>query len=666
MALSQPGAQMNLQSALFRAAVLRLLRLFYDICLSTMAFAVVILVPLLFVQGARVTSQALIHLYAYIACVVPFLLAARTHRMIWRFVSFRDMLRLASASAGAVVLFTAAETIWHFLNRSPGGSIPLGVAGWTLLLLTAVNTIFLAMPRIITRGMNDWRRRSFLPRRAGGVTECGDILITGDSDRIEAYLRETTRTARPPHKVVGVISDDARLHGGYIQGVQVYGGLQTLPTVMAHLEAQGVLPSALVLAMDDATRQDLEQLVSVGATVGLKVARLVPLGSLEDGGVVRELELADLLGRAEVRVDSAQTSHLVTGRVVLVTGGGGSIGSELCRQIAALGPRRLVVADNSEFNLYMIDKELSEKFPQIPHDVALIDVRDHALLREWFRRAGPEVVFHAAALKHVPLLEQLPGEAVKTNVFGTANVADCCQEFGVSTMVTVSTDKAVNPTNVMGATKRLAEAYCQGLDQFSPNVGGTRFVTVRFGNVLGSAGSVVPLFKRQIEAGGPVTVTHPDIVRYFMTIPEAVTLVLQAGANGSGNEGDRGSVYVLEMGAPVKIVDLARQMIRLSGYRPDIDIKISYIGLRPGEKLYEEIAYGDEKLEPTDLPSILKLRPRTTDFRIIGQQISELRLASERNDTERVLRILRTSVPEYAPWNSDGSLADDGVRSLRS
>jgi O-antigen biosynthesis protein WbqV len=338
---------------------------------------------------------------------------------------------------------------------------------------------------------------------------------------------------------------------------------------------------------------------------------------------------------------------MIKDRRVLVTGAGGSIGSELCRQIALLEPEELIIVDFGEFNLYSIDKELSEKFPNLARRTALLDVRDTEMISFWFNEVRPEIVFHAAALKHVPLIEYHPMEGVKTNVLGTIHVAEACLKHGVSAMVTISTDKAVNPSNVMGATKRLAESYCQGLDQLSRHQHGTHFVTVRFGNVLGSAGSVVPLFQRQIESGGPVTITHPDIKRYFMTIPEAITLVLQAGARGMRPDSRRGGIYVLDMGQPVKIIDLARQMIQLSGLRPEVDIPIKFIGLRPGEKLYEEVVHNDESLVASESGPIIQIVPRTTDLTILRQQVQELRQACATKDFERLIRLLKIAVPEF-------------------
>jgi O-antigen biosynthesis protein WbqV len=433
--------------------------------------------------------------------------------------------------------------------------------------------------------------------------------------------------------------------------VEVLGSVDKLSDMVARLHRRNIRPQMVVLANDDAVWDEVEHLLDLTSGTELKVGRLPKLGTLSSETTIRPVVLSDLLGRPEIAIDAPAVASMIRGKRVLITGAGGSIGSELSRQVAALAPALLVIADASEFNLYSINQEIEERWPQLNKESALLDVRDGALVTNWLRHARPDIVFHAAALKHVPLLEEHPIEAVKTNVFGTVNMAEACRASGVSAMVTISTDKAVNPHNVMGATKRLAEAYCQGLDQATENSGvlsSTRFVTVRFGNVLGSAGSVVPLFQRQIEAGGPVTVTHENITRYFMTIPEAVTLVLQAGAQGIGRDNERGSIYVLDMGKPVRIIELARQMIRLSGRRPDVDVKIKIIGLRPGEKLYEEVTHTDEAVAETSSRSVFKATPRFTDLRIVQQQLQELRAACNGSDRERMLRVLNVAVPEYS------------------
>ncbi len=341
---------------------------------------------------------------------------------------------------------------------------------------------------------------------------------------------------------------------------------------------------------------------------------------------------------------------LISNRRVLVTGAGGTIGSELVRQICDFAPSHLALFDHSEFALYAIDREVLERKPELSRSAILGDVRDRARVFEIVSRERPDLVFHAAALKHVPVVEDHPNEGVLTNAIGTRHVADACADSSVRVMVLISTDKAVNPTNVMGATKRLAESYCQARDIVARRSGAkTRFLMVRFGNVLGSTGSVVPLFQHQLSRGGPLTVTDPAMTRYFMTVREAVELVLQASALGAADGTEEGRIFVLDMGEPVKIIDLARQMIRLAGLRPDIDIKIEITGVRPGEKLYEELFHTAEKVTPTTAQGILLAAPRTADLAVLSRALDELQEAAKAGRTEQTLTLLARIVPEYRP-----------------
>ena len=385
-------------------------------------------------------------------------------------------------------------------------------------------------------------------------------------------------------------------------------------------------------------------------------------GDLDREIEIKPIKIEDLLGRPQTLLDRGSMRDLCNGERVLVTGAGGSIGSELVRQISSYSPEKIILVDNSEFNLYQIDMEVRERFPDVSSEVVMADVRDRVRIEEMFQHFRPALVFHAAAMKHVPMVEMHPSEGVLTNVHGTRNVADAARRFGARAMVLISTDKAVNPTSVMGATKRVAECYCQALDVDTESEDGTRFLTVRFGNVLGSTGSVVPLFQKQLAQGGPLTVTHPAVTRYFMTTREAVALVLQASALGLRTIDHRGSIFTLEMGSAVRIQDLARQMIRLAGLRPGVDIDISYTGLRPGEKLYEEPLHESEELAPTELEGILLASPRTADLRMLERTADELVAASQGADKDRSLAIIRTVVPEYTPTaNSDGGLANSHI-----
>ena len=402
-------------------------------------------------------------------------------------------------------------------------------------------------------------------------------------------------------------------------------------------------------AMDGArVRQLLEETHALGMTLA-RIPSLTDFkAGVEDKVEIKPIAVEDLLGRPQMPLDRDAMKGLIAGRRVLVTGAGGSIGSELVRQICGFGPATVVLLDSSEYQLYLIDLEIGEKHPALPRHAVIADVRDRRRIDGLFAEHKPDLVFHAAALKHVPLVESNPFEGLLTNVIGTANVAEACRAAGVAVMVLISSDKAVNPTNVMGASKRIAEQVCQALDLERGNSGGTRFVTVRFGNVLGSTGSVVPLFQRQSAAGGPLTVTHPEMTRYFMTIREAVELVLEASALGAARQEHAGRIFVLEMGQPVKILDLARQMIRLAGLRPDTDIRVEFVGLRPGEKLHEELFHTGEPLLATDYAGVMAAQPRTADMAELRHRLAEIEEACRTRDAAALHDVLRQSVPEFA------------------
>jgi O-antigen biosynthesis protein WbqV len=427
-----------------------------------------------------------------------------------------------------------------------------------------------------------------------------------------------------------------------------------LPAAVARLNKRGIHVQRLILAdpalLDGVTKR---RLFEQAGELNLGVARLPRLAELqdaaEDGQIrPRPVALEDLLGRPQFAHDRATVEQLIGGRRVLITGAGGTIGSELARQIAALNPRQLILADSSEFNLYAIDLELRERHADVPFRSLLCDIRDRDRVMAIFGAERPELVFHAAALKHVPMVEINPSEGVLTNVVGTRNVADAAAQYGALAMVQVSTDKAVKPTSVMGASKRLAEFYCQALDLEGDGLHhGARFMTVRFGNVLGSSGSVVPLFERQLARGGPLTVTHPEIRRYFMTVQEAVALVLQASAHGLKRTEARGQIFVLDMGKPAKIVDVARQVIRLAGMRPDVDVKIEFTGLRPGEKLYEELFDEAEERMVGGVEGILVAISKSINLEVLRRLFEELATASRQQDHQTLLRLLAHAVPSY-------------------
>jgi FlaA1/EpsC-like NDP-sugar epimerase len=404
----------------------------------------------------------------------------------------------------------------------------------------------------------------------------------------------------------------------------------------------------IVLALPSANPSQMRRLVELCEKTGVPFRTLPPIDSLMSGQVtlnqLREVSIDDLLGREPVALDWQAIETELRGKKVLVTGAGGSIGSELCRQIARLRPAHLILLDSGEFNLYSIEMELTKKFPRLPISRCLNDVVDRPAVEKVFAESRPEIVFHAAAYKHVPMLEDQVREAARNNVLGTRTMAEVADRFGCETFVMISTDKAVNPANVMGTSKRAAEIFCQNLNKRSQ----TRFVTVRFGNVLGSAGSVVPLFKQQIEAGGPVTVTHREITRYFMTIPEACQLILQASVMGDGGE-----IFVLDMGEPIKIAYLAEQMIRLSGKVPGEDIDIAYTGLRPGEKLYEELFHEKEALQSTHHEKILLARHREFDWQRLTEILDGMVIACHSYHEANIRGLLSELVPEWSGFEAE-------------
>ena len=565
------------------------------------------------------------------------------YRGIWRYASLNDLIRIAKAVTVAVgvlflVLFLTARLDW--LPRSTP------IIQWFLLMA------MLGGSRLIYRVAKDKTTARAMVRQG---THRVPVLLIGAGDEAEAFIRETFRSANTPFDVIGIVSlTDSRV-GRNMHGIDVLATADKLEEVLGKLaKSKRGLPRRLVLTGDALRHNDITKWVEIADQNGMTLARLPKLsdlrGGLADPLQIRPVAIEDLLGRPQARLDRDKVRQMIVGRRVLVTGAGGSIGSELVRQIAAYGPASITLLDAGEYNLYAIDMEMAEKYPDLPRESILGDVRDRLRIDQIFAAQQPEIVFHAAAYKHVPLVEHNPNEGILTNTLGTRNVAEACRAAGVETMVLISTDKAVNPANVMGASKRLAECYCQALETLpSDQRGGTRFVTVRFGNVLGSTGSVVPLFRRQLEAGGPLTVTHEGITRYFMTIAEAVELVLQAAELGKHGVTEGGKIFVLDMGRPVKIIDLARQMILLSGLRPGKDIDIKVTGLRPGEKLYEELFHDGEPPEPTETDGVMLAAPRVVDYALIKQVFDELGESAASRDTHKTLELMSRLVPEFQP-----------------
>ena len=468
--------------------------------------------------------------------------------------------------------------------------------------------------------------------------ELEKVMIVGAGEAGEKIYREIYTSQNIYKEVVCFIDDDKTKIGRRIHDVLIYGGRHDIQEACDKYKIDEIL-----VAMPSIDQKEMAEILNICKDTKCKIKKLPGIYQMVNGDVhlsdFKEVEVQDLLGREPIEVNLSEIMDYVTDQVVMVTGGGGSIGSELCRQIAAAKPKQLIIVDIYENNAYDIQLELKHDYPQLNLETMIASVRNTDKVNDLFKKYHPDIVYHAAAHKHVPLMEDSPNEAVKNNVFGTLNVARACDQYKTKRMILISTDKAVNPTNVMGATKRMCEMIVQTINKQSQ----TEFVAVRFGNVLGSNGSVIPLFKKQIKAGGPVTVTHPDIIRYFMTIPEAVSLVLQAGAYAKGGE-----IFILDMGKPVKIADMARNLIKLSGYEPDIDIKIEYTGLRPGEKLYEELLMKEEGLQDTPNKLIHIGKPIELDEDSLFDRLNHLKEEAYK-ETNDIRTLIKEIVPTYQP-----------------
>jgi O-antigen biosynthesis protein WbqV len=562
------------------------------------------------------------------------LLYYRTYRRVWRYTSLSDLLIIARASTVTVLAFYFIMFTFTRLEYLPR-SVPF--LHWMCLMLC------LAAGRVLWRLVYD---RALLFELTRHYQNRIPVLLVGATPQAEMFIRESERNADFPYRAVGLIDDDSRQHGREIHNVRIYGNISEIAYIVRKLGRKGRAPQRLLLTEPNVARGAFESLLAIAEANQLTIARLPSLSELKAGDRVhdvRPIAVEDILGRAQAVLDYPAMRGFVQGKRVLVTGAGGSIGSELVRQVAKLEPASILLYDQSEYQLYLIDHELGELAPALARTPIIGDVRDAEQLNRCFGDFKPEIVFHAAAIKHVPLSESNPEQAVLTNVLGGKNVADACVAHGVAAMVQISTDKAVNPTSVMGATKRAAEIYCQALAQSGAT---TRFITVRFGNVLNSAGSVVPLFQKQIARGGPVTVTHRDMLRYFMTISEAVQLVLQAAVLG-GDSGEGAPIFVLDMGEPVRIEELACQMIRLAGLRPYEDIAINFTGLRPGEKLFEELFHDAENLVATRHESIRLARARTLEREVIVARLNELVATAKKGEAAPLRAQLRSIIPEY-------------------
>lgn len=554
-------------------------------------------------------------------CSICIFAAYRMYSTLWSFASIMDFFNVVKAVLiSSVFQFIGIHMLaWPILR-----SFIVLYIGWL-----GIATVF---PRMMIRILRGGRR---IPLQAIGK-QAIPVMLIGAGEAGSIILQEFKNSKFVEKEIVCVIDDDPKKWGTFIHGVPVVGGRRKITQSVVRFGIQEI-----VLAIPTLKPHERKNIINICQQTGCKMSTLPGIYQLINCDVkvsmLRDVQIEDLLGREAVRTDLESIMSYVKDQKVMVTGGGGSIGSELCRQIADDQPKQLIIIDNYENAAYELQMELGRKHPELDVIVLIVSVQNRRKIREIFEQYKPDLVFHAAAHKHVPLMEYSPCEAIKNNVFGTMNVASEANRSGVKRMVLISTDKAVRPTNIMGASKRICEMVIQTYNQRSK----TEYVAVRFGNVLGSNGSVVPLFKQQIREGGPVTVTHPDIIRYFMTIPEAVSLVLQAGAYAQGGE-----IFILDMGEPVKILDLAENMIRLSGLVPGEDIEIKFTGLRPGEKLYEELLIDDDNKKETANKRIFIGQPIKIDEAEFDEKMKELEKATFSED-ENIRQVVKKLVPEY-------------------
>lgn len=570
------------------------------------------------------------YIQKYIVNVIPFTIVTliifwcfRMYHSLWQYASIAELYKIVEA---CVVAELAHLCVTSFM----GWMLPRSCYFTSGVFLIVAMSASRFMYRLLRQLINEYRHTS----------EQVKIMIIGAGEATSVLMREISNSRYLDNsKVVCIIDDDLGKVGKYIRGVKIVGTRDHIKEYARYYDIDEI-----IFAIPSASTKDKREILNICKETSCNLKILPGVYQMVDGEInikdLRNVDVLDLLGRDPVKVDIESIMGYVKDKTVLVTGGGGSIGSELCRQLVSHKPKCLVIFDIYENNAYDIQQELKMKYPDANVVTLIGSIRNTSRLESVFEQYKPDIVYHAAAHKHVPLMEVSPNEAIKNNVVGTWNVAKMADKYGVKKFVMISTDKAVNPTNVMGATKRICEMIIQSFNEKSK----TDFVAVRFGNVLGSNGSVIPLFKRQIEAGGPVTVTHPDIIRYFMTIPEAVSLVLQAGAYAKGGE-----IFILDMGEPVKIDDLAKNLIRLSGYTLGVDMEIKYTGLRPGEKLYEELLMNEEGMQDTDNKLIHIGRPIEFDKEHFYEKLEELKEMAYAEDSADIRKKIMEVVDTYHP-----------------
>lgn len=562
------------------------------------------------------------------------------YRGMWRYTSLKDLFNIIKASVLSSFIIFALFMLSHRFEGFARSILIIDLL-LTILVIAAFRLslrLYLGLfARVQPEPASNPRFLRFPQKHKGSK----NLVIVGAGDSGEKIYREIRDNAQLRLNIVGFVDDDLSKIGKQIHGIPVLGPIAKLDLLVDMLKAHEIL-----IAIPSATAQQMRDIVSKCEEIGLNYKTLPGMGELIDGRVsikaIRDVAYRDLLGRELVNLDHELIGSYLEKNIIFITGAGGSIGSELCRQICRFKPQSLILYDQAESPLYEIELDLKKNFPHVEIIPLLANVRHRHQLSKAFKKYQPQVVFHAAAYKHVPMLEMQPWAAVLNNILGTRNVIEIAKQNKVDQFVFISTDKAVKPANIMGASKRISELLVQG--QNGCNLSETRFMIVRFGNVAGSVGSVVPLFKKQIENKGPVTVTHPEVTRYFMTIPEACQLIIQAGAMGKGGE-----IFILDMGIPIKIADMARDLIRLSGFEPDVDIKIEYIGLRLGEKLYEELITEGENIVPTSHKQIMVLEGETCDQTSLNEVIDEFERLAIKQDAEAIRAKFREVVPEYVP-----------------
>lgn len=542
------------------------------------------------------------------------------YRGIWRFASIPDLMRIFRAVIAGIICIAC------YLKLVTSQLPALFYITYILLL-----TNLLAFPRVIIRWLHDYHNSS---------SHGKNVLIIGAGNAGEGIIRDMKRSQSKKLNPVAIVDDDRLRLGDEVHGIRILGTIRDIPKLCRQLKIE-----LIIIAIPSINAARMRQIVNYCEQTKISFRTLPGIKDIADGHVsikaLREVQLEDLLGREQISLDWDLISHSIQNKKILVTGGGGSIGAELCRQISRLNPAELIIIDSNEFNLYMIHQELSQTLHENVLKIYLASVTDYVEMQHVFQTHQPHMVFHVAAYKHVPLLESHLRVAMRNNIVGTAHVASLSHTHGVETFVLISTDKAVNPTNIMGATKRASEVFCQNFNFHST----TKFITVRFGNVLDSAGSVIPLFKKQLLKGGPITITHPEISRYFMTIPEATQLILQAASLKEPG------IFVLDMGDPINIRYLAEQLIKLSGKTVGEEIKIEYIGLRPGEKLTEELFHQNENLCPTAHPKIKKAKMRVNHWPTLLNLIETCKKACDQYDENLLITCLYELVPEYVTTN---------------